>query len=76
MTETTLPYSSGDVLVSAIGDGTYQVSRVSANGSSIYVLGFQNTQPAALLMAARATSGRQRVFLRADAGSTEYRPAD
>lgn len=65
-------YSAGDILVSAV-DGGYQVSRVSGNGRSTHVMGFQKTQPAALHMAARATSGYQRVFLRPESGVTEYR---
>jgi hypothetical protein len=66
-------YLPGDILVAAADDGTHQVSRVSANGHSAYVLGFQKTQPAALLMAARATSGYQRVFVQLELGSAEYR---
>jgi hypothetical protein len=65
-------YSAGDILVSP-ADGAYQVSRVSADGRSSHVLGFQKTQPAALHMAARATSGYQRVFLRHEPGVSEYR---
>lgn len=73
MTPTIDPtYGAGDILVSA-ADGGYQVSRVSANGRSSYVLGFQKTQPAALHMAARATSGYQRVFLRHEASLSDYR---
>jgi len=67
-------YAPGDVLVAQVEDGTYQVSRVTANGHSLHVMGFQRTQPAALLMAARATSGYQRVFLRSEGASPEYRP--
>ena len=65
-------YSPGDVLVEAAEGGSYQVSRVGANGST-YVLGFQNSQPSALGMAGRATSGSQRVYLRVAADSDEYR---
>ena len=65
-------YAPGDVLVEAAEGGTYQVSRIAANGSS-YVLGFQSSEPSALGMAGRATSGSQRVFLRLAAGSDEYR---
>lgn len=68
-------YSAGDILV-APADGGYQVSRVSANGRSSHVMGFQKTQPAALLMAARATSGYQRVYLRSEPGLSEYRLVD
>jgi hypothetical protein len=58
-------YGAGDVLVSpSAGDAdAYDVSRVSANGRSTHVMGVQATQFAALQMAARATSGFQRVFL-------------
>ena len=65
-------YSPGDVLVEAAEGGGYQVSRIAANGN-IYVLGFQNSEPSALGMAGRATSGSQRVFLRVASGSDEYR---
>ena len=66
-------YSAGDILVEEAEGGSYQVSRVSANGRSSHVLGFQRNQAAALLMAGRATSGFQRVFLRLEPGSAEYR---
>jgi len=66
-------FSPGDILVAAVPGGNYQVSRVAANGRSELVLGYQRTQPAALIMAARATAGAQRVFLRPDVGSDEYR---
>ncbi|HKW03082.1 MAG TPA: hypothetical protein VJN96_24865 [Vicinamibacterales bacterium] len=66
-------YAAGDILLEEAEGGTYQVSRVSANGRTSYVLGFQRNQPAALLMAARATSGFQRVFMRIAAGSDGYR---
>ena len=66
-------YAAGDILLEEAEGGTYQVSRVSANGRTSHVLGFQRNQPAALLMAARATSGYQRIFLRVAAGSDEYR---
>lgn len=66
-------YAAGDILVAASGDGSFEVSRVGANGRSIHVLGFQHNQPAALIMASRATSGRQRVFLRPEPGSAAYR---
>ena len=65
-------YSAGDILVTAAADG-FEVARVSGNGRSIHVMGVQGTELAALHMAARATSGSQRVFLRHDPGSTEYR---
>jgi hypothetical protein len=68
-------YSSGDVLVALAEDGSYQVSRVSANGRSSHVMGCQRTQPAALSMASRATSGYQKVYLRPDLGS-DYRLVD
>ena len=68
-------YSSGDVLVAQSEDGSYQVARVSANGRASHVMGCQRTQPAALSMAARATSGTQRVYLRPDRG-LEYRLVD
>jgi hypothetical protein len=55
-------FSAGDVLVAKSEDGSFQVSRVSANGHSSHVMGCQQTEPAALLMASRATSGYQRVF--------------
>jgi hypothetical protein len=66
-------FSAGDVLVAKSEDGSFQVSRVSANGRSAHVMGCQQTEPAALLMASRATSGYQRVFLRTDGGKDEYR---
>jgi hypothetical protein len=69
-------YSPGDILVAAAEGGSYQVSRVSANGRSTYVLGFQKTQPAALIMAARATSGDQRVFLSTELGPAQYQLVD
>ena len=67
-------YEPGDILVSpaAEDDGCYQVSRVSAN-RSLYVMGVQRSQSAALLMAARGTSGVQRVFLLQDGSTTDYR---
>ncbi len=67
------PYSAGDILVEQAEGGSYQVSRVSADGRSGHVLGVQRNQAAALLMAGRATSGFQRVFLRLESGSPEYR---
>ena len=66
------PYDGGDVLVAAIADGFYQVARVSANGRSTHVMGVQKTQPAAIAMARRSTSGNQRVFIRAHPRPTEY----
>jgi hypothetical protein len=66
-------FSAGDILVARSDDGSFQVSRVSANGRSAHVMGCQQTEPAALLMASRATSGNQRVFLRADGATPEYR---
>ena len=68
-------YSAGDVLVSQAEDGSFQVSRVSANGRSSHVMGCQPSEPAALLMAGRATSGYQRVFLKHGA-DTDFRPVD
>ena len=67
-------YEPGDILVSpaADDDGCYQVSRVSEN-RSLYVMGVQRSQSAALLMAARGTSGVQRVFLLQDGSTTDYR---
>ena len=67
-------YEPGDILVgpAADDDGCYQVSRVSAN-RSLYVMGVQRSQSAALLMAARGTSGVQRVFLLQDGSTTDYR---
>ena len=65
-------YSPGDILVEAAEGGSFQVSRVGANGGA-YVLGFQQSEPAALGMAGRATSGHQRVYLRLAPGSDEYR---
>jgi hypothetical protein len=66
-------YAAGDVLVAKSEDGSFQVSRVSANGRSVHVMGYQQTEPAALLMAGRATSGYQRVLLRTEGASPEYR---
>ncbi len=64
-------YDPGDILVAKSADGSFQVSRVSANGRSLYVMGSQATEPAAVRMASRGTSGLQRVFIRNDAG--DYR---
>jgi hypothetical protein len=66
-------FAAGDVLVARSEDGSFQISRVSANGHSAHVMGCQQTEPAALLMAARATSGYQRVFLRTEGATPEYR---
>jgi hypothetical protein len=68
-------YSAGDVLVSpsASADGAYDVARVSANGRSTHTMGVQTSQLAALRMAARATSGLQRVFLQSDTPG-DFRP--
>ncbi len=66
-------YSAGDILVEEAEGGNYQVSRVSANGHSSHVLSVQRNQAAALILAGRATSGFQRVFLRLEPGSAEYR---
>ncbi len=68
-------YEAGDILVApALGDdGAFQVSRVSANGRSSHVMSVQRTQAAALLLAARATSGSQRVFLLQDGSVADYR---
>ena len=64
------------MLVTAMPDGTFQISRVPSNGRADHVLGYQRTQIAALKTAWGATSGTQRVFLRADVGSGDYLPAD
>ena len=64
-------YAAGDILVTPVADGAYEVLRVSANGRSTHVMGVRTTRPAALMMAGRATSGYQRVFLR-DPSETEY----
>jgi hypothetical protein len=66
-------FAAGDILVARSEDGSFQVSRVSANGRSTHVMGCQQTEPAALLMASRATSGNQRVFLRAEGAASDYR---
>ena len=65
--------ADGDILVARSEDGSFQVSRVSANGRSTHVMGCQQTEPAALLMASRATSGNQRVFLRTEGAASDYR---
>jgi len=67
-------YTAGDILVAVQADGSYEISRVSANGRAAYVMGVQVSQPAALRMAERATSGFQRVFLRSNPASSEYLP--
>lgn len=64
------------MLVTAMPDGTYQISRVPTNGRADHVLGFQRTQPAAVKAAWRSTSGTQRVFLRAEVGVGDYLPVD
>ena len=66
-------YAAGDILVAKMTDGSFQVSRVSANGHSTHVMGCQSTEPAALRMAERATSGLQRVFLKGEGATGEYR---
>jgi hypothetical protein len=66
-------YVAGDILVALTAAGDYEVSRVSGNGRSTHVMGVRTSQPAALAMADRATSGYQRVFLRADLSSMTYR---
>jgi hypothetical protein len=66
-------FAAGDILVARSEDGSFQVSRVSANGRSTHVMGCQQTEPAALLMASRATSGNQRVFLRTEGATLDYR---
>ena len=66
-------YDAGDVLVAKMPDGSFQVSRVSANGRSSHVMGCQTTEPAAMRMATGATSGLQRVFLKGDGATAEYR---
>jgi hypothetical protein len=55
---------AGDLIVASMAGGSYQVSRVGANGRSEHVLGHQRDRPSALGFAARAASGEQRVFLR------------
>jgi hypothetical protein len=75
-TGTVLIYSAGDILVEAAEGGGYQVSRVNSNGRSSRVLGFQNSEPAAIGMASRATSAYQRVFLRVAPGPDGYRVVD
>ena len=62
----------GDMLVTAMPDGTFQLSRVPTNGRADHVLGYQRTQIAALRTAWAATSGTQRVFLRQDVGVGDY----
>ena len=42
-------YDAGDVLIAKMQDGSFQVSRVSANRRSMYVMGCQPTEPAAML---------------------------
>jgi hypothetical protein len=66
----------GDLLVALVPGGHYQIARMSANGHSEYVLGYQRDRQAALRTADRATSGDQRVFVRADGATGEYRPID
>jgi hypothetical protein len=66
-------YAIGDVLVAAVGDGSFEVSRVSANGRDARIMSVQTSQASALRVAERATSGGQRVFLRSDLASA-YRP--
>ncbi len=66
-------YGAGDLLIAKMPDGTFQVSRVSANGRSSHVMGYQSTEPAAVRMATGATSGPQRVFLRGEGELAEYR---
>lgn len=65
-------FGVGDLLIAKMPDGTFQVSRVSANGRSSHVIGYQSTQPAATRMATGATSGPQRVFLKSEGESGEY----
>ena len=66
-------YDAGDVLVAKMPDGSFQISRVSANGRSTHVMGCQTTEPAAMRVATGATSGRQRVFLKGEGETAEYR---
>lgn len=66
--------NAGDMLVTAMPDGTFQISRVPTNGRADHVLGYQRSQPAAIRAAWRATSGTQRVFLRAEIGAGQYLP--
>ena len=67
-------FGVGDVLIAKMPDGTFQVSRVSANGRSSHVIGYQSTQPAAMRMATGATSGPQRVLLKGEGESGEFSP--
>lgn len=64
------------MVVTAMPDGTFQISRVPTNGRSDHVLGYQRTQMAALRVAWSATSGSQRVFLNATVGSDDYQLAE
>jgi len=64
-------YAAGDLLVSR-AEGAFLIARVSANGVSSHVLGYRMTEPAAILMAGRATSGDQRVFLQSRADPSKY----
>ena len=68
-------YEAGDILIAPAlcEDGGFQLSRVSANGRSSHVMSVQRTQAAALLAAARATSGSQRVFLLQGDSVADYR---
>jgi hypothetical protein len=66
-------YEAGDVLIARMPDGSFQVSRVSANGRSSHVMGCQTNEVAAMRVATGATSGRQRVFLKADGETGDYR---
>ncbi|HXT71388.1 MAG TPA: hypothetical protein VN700_16640 [Vicinamibacterales bacterium] len=65
-------FGVGDVLIAKMPDGSFQISRVSANGRSSHVMGCQSTAPAAMRMATSATSGPQRVFLKGEGESGEY----
>ena len=60
-------------MVAAIEGGSYQISRINGNGHTEQVLGFQSSEGSAISRASRATSGGQRVFLRATIGSSSYR---
>ena len=66
-------YDAGDVLIVKMPDGSFQVSRVSANGRSSHVMGCKTTEPEAMRMATGATSGLQRVFFNSDGETGEYR---
>ena len=70
-TSLTDPLASGDLIVAAAEDGTFQVLRVGGNGRAEHVLGYQRTEAAALDVAWRAAAGGQRVFVRPVFGSRD-----